>query len=848
MTRHFLRDDDLSPEQQAAVLELALKLKASPYDERPLAGPRTVAVLFDKPTLRTQASFASGIAELGGFPMIIDGSLAQIGVRESVADTARVLGRQASADRLAHPRAGPARGDGRPRRRTRRQRAHRPVPPLPGARRPAHRARAPRHPRRADAHLRRRRRPATWGTACCSPARPPGCTCGSAAPRPTQPDADGPRAGPGDRRRPPAAPRPSSPTPSRPPPAADVLVTDTWVSMGREAEAEARAEVFAPWQLNDALLAHAADDAIVLHCLPAYRGKEITAEVLEGPRSVVWDEAENRRHVQKAVIVWLLVGGRSMTRTPDTPTSRPPRTPASSWRSTCSTTARCGRRASSASCSPTTASWSPRPRSAATSSSSTPSRCAPPPARWCTPCPPRVATGRRSPRARPPPARAGSPGCARSCSSPPRRAPTSSCCAPRPVRRTSSPRRSTRPSSATCSARSPATTRVLVISRDPAGGEDVVRRLVGLAGRALDQPRSARRPSPPPEPRRKEHNVSKVLTSLPTGERVGIAFSGGLDTSVAVAWMRDKGAIPCTYTADIGQYDEPDIDGVPDRAAAVRRRDRPRRRLPHAARRGGPGRDGLRRLPHPLRRPRLLQHHPARPRRDRHHAGPRHARGRRGHLGRRVDLQGQRHRAVLPLRAARQPRPAHLQAVAGRRLRHRARRPRGDEPVAHRARPALPRQQGEGVLHRRQHLGRHPRGEDPRAPRRLAGDRRADHGREVLGPRRLHRARGRHHPLRGGPPGRGQRQDVRRPRRAGPRGQRDRRPARHRHVRPDREPHHRGQVARHLRGPRHGAALDRLRAAAQRGPQRGHRSRTTTTRDASSAGCSTRAGGSTRRR
>ena len=77
--------------------------------------------------------------------------------------------------------------------------------------------------------------------------------------------------------------------------------------MGREAEAEARAEVFAPWQLNDALLAHAADDAIVLHCLPAYRGKEITAEVLEGPRSVVWDEAENRRHVQKAVIVWLLV-------------------------------------------------------------------------------------------------------------------------------------------------------------------------------------------------------------------------------------------------------------------------------------------------------------------------------------------------------------------------------------------------------------------------------------------------------------------------------------------------------------------------------------------------------------
>ena len=229
--------------------------------------------------------------------------------------------------------------------------------------------------------------------------------------------------------------------------------------------------------------------------------------------------------------------------------------------------------------------------------------------------------------------------------------------------------------------------------------------------------------------------MSKVLTALPVGERVGIAFSGGLDTSVAVAWMRDKGAIPCTYTADIGQYDEPDIDGVPDRALALRRRDRPRRGLQDRPRRGGAGRHRLRRLPHPLRRPRLLQHHAAGPCGDRHHAGARDARGRRRHLGRRLDVQGQRHRAVLPLRPARQPRAADLQAVARRRLRARARRPRRDEPVAHRARPALPRQQGEGVLHRRQHLGRHPRGQDPRAPRRLARDGRADHGREVLGPR-----------------------------------------------------------------------------------------------------------------
>ena len=97
MTRHFLRDDDLSPAEQAQVLDLAAELKASPYDARPLAGPQSVAMIFDKPTLRTQVSFSAGIAELGGFPMVVEGKLAGIGVRESVEDVARVLGRQVAA-------------------------------------------------------------------------------------------------------------------------------------------------------------------------------------------------------------------------------------------------------------------------------------------------------------------------------------------------------------------------------------------------------------------------------------------------------------------------------------------------------------------------------------------------------------------------------------------------------------------------------------------------------------------------------------------------------------------------------------------------------------------------------
>ena len=102
--------------------------------------------------------------------------------------------------------------------------------------------------------------------------------------------------------------------------------------------------------------------------------------------------------------------------------------------------------------------------------------------------------------------------------------------------------------------------------------------------------------------------MSKVLTSLPVGERVGIAFSGGLDTSVAVAWMREKGAVPCTYTADLGQYDEPDIDSVPGPRRPVRRRHLAPRRLQDRARRGGTVGHRVRRLPHPQRRQDVLQH------------------------------------------------------------------------------------------------------------------------------------------------------------------------------------------------------------------------------------------------
>ncbi len=304
MTRHFLRDDDLDPETQARVLALAGELKSAPYDRKPLAGPRTVAVLFDKPTLRTQVSFASGIAELGGFPMIIDGSLAQVGIRESVSDTARVLGRQASVIVWrTHEQA-----------RLEEMAEHAGVPVINALTDQVHPCQA-----LADLLTVREHRGGLAGQrltfvgdASCNMGHSyllAGATAGMHV-RVSGPDAYAPDKAVLLRAQEVAAVTGGSAEyvadPVQAAAGADALATDTWVSMGREDEAAARAEVFAPWQLNSALLEAAADDAIVLHCLPAYRGKEITAEVIDGPQSVVWDEAENRRHVQKAVITWLL--------------------------------------------------------------------------------------------------------------------------------------------------------------------------------------------------------------------------------------------------------------------------------------------------------------------------------------------------------------------------------------------------------------------------------------------------------------------------------------------------------------------------------------------------------------
>ncbi|MFC7619061.1 ornithine carbamoyltransferase [Microlunatus sp. GCM10028923] len=301
--KHFLADDDLTPSDQAAVLELAAKLKADPYAERPLDGPQSVAVLFDKPTLRTQSSFSAGIAELGGNPMIVDGRLAGIGTRESVADVARVLGRQCSAivwrtfaqDDLA-------------------QMAEYAGVPVVNALTDDY------HPCQILADLQTvaehsgplAGRSLTYlgdGANNMAHSYVLGGALAGMKITIASPDGFQPRTDIVERAKAIAATTGGEVIITDDPEAAtgaDVLATDTWVSMGQENDGIDRPAIFAPYRLTGALLAKAAPDAIVLHCLPAYRGKEIDADVIDGPQSVVWDQAENRRHAQKALLTYVL--------------------------------------------------------------------------------------------------------------------------------------------------------------------------------------------------------------------------------------------------------------------------------------------------------------------------------------------------------------------------------------------------------------------------------------------------------------------------------------------------------------------------------------------------------------
>lgn len=309
MPRHFLRDDDLAPAEQKEVLALALALSQDRFAERPLEGPRTVAIIFDKSSTRTRVSFATGVAELGGSPLVLDAGSSQMGRGESIADTARVLTRQVSA--IVWRTFGQERIE--------EMAAHASVPVVNALTDEFHPCQIladlqtiAQHTgglSDGDAALSGRSM-AYLGDGANNMAHSyllGGATAGMdvrvAAPASHLPDpavvarAEEIAAATGgsvlitqDVREAVAG--------------ASAVITDTWVSMGQEGEDGRGEETFAPYQVTEELME--LSGGIFLHCLPAYRGKEVEASVIDGPRSVVWDEAENRLHAQKALLAWLL--------------------------------------------------------------------------------------------------------------------------------------------------------------------------------------------------------------------------------------------------------------------------------------------------------------------------------------------------------------------------------------------------------------------------------------------------------------------------------------------------------------------------------------------------------------
>ena len=302
MTRHFLRDDDLTPDEQAAVLDLAAAVKAEPFGHRPLAGPRSVAVIFEKPSLRTRVSFDVGIAELGGHPVVIDAQTTHFGRGETVEDAARVLSR--------YVRAIVVRSSDDARLRALAQAATVPV---------VNALTDGFHPCQvlADLLTVRERIGATAGRTLAYLGDTAnnmahsyllgGATAGMhvrlAGPPGFAPD-EAVLARAAEIAETTGGSVQTGSDAGKAVDGADVVATDTWTSMGQESDGLDRHTPFRPFQVNVELLRHGAPHAVVLHCLPAHRGDEITDEVLDA--SAAWDEAANRLPAQKALLVWLL--------------------------------------------------------------------------------------------------------------------------------------------------------------------------------------------------------------------------------------------------------------------------------------------------------------------------------------------------------------------------------------------------------------------------------------------------------------------------------------------------------------------------------------------------------------
>lgn len=301
--RHFLMDDDLSPAELETVLDDAERRKKDRFADQPLAGPRSVALIFEKPSTRTRLSFDVAVAELGGHPIYVDSRTTQLGRGETIEDTAEVLSRYVSA--IVMRTFGQERVE---------DLAAAATVPVVNALTDLS------HPCQALADLMTIRETKgglsgltlTYvgdGNNVAHSLLLAGCSAGMRVRVATPPGYE-----PIDQivRRANALAEKSGGAavvmtdPLEAATDADVLYTDVWASMGQEDEEASKALVFQPYRLDQRLLSAAKPDAIVLHCLPAHRGEEIAADVIDGPASRVFDQAENRLHTSKAILSFLL--------------------------------------------------------------------------------------------------------------------------------------------------------------------------------------------------------------------------------------------------------------------------------------------------------------------------------------------------------------------------------------------------------------------------------------------------------------------------------------------------------------------------------------------------------------
>ena len=306
MPKHFLDIDALETGTLRSILDLGAKYKAQRglgSGDKPLAG-KTLAMIFEKPSTRTRVSFEVGIRQLGGEAVILTPADTQLGRGETIADTARVLSRYVDAIMIrttSHARLME-------------MAEHATVPVINGLTERTHPCQVMADVMTFEEHRGPiRGRTVAWSgdgnnmagswiqaaarfdftlrLACPPELAPPAEILGWAR-------AEGARLV--VTHDPEAAVRD-----------ADAVVTDTWVSMDQESSAaklgrENRHNMLAPFRVDRALMARARPDAVFMHCLPAHRGEEVTDEVIDGPQSVVWDEAENRLHVQKGILAWCM--------------------------------------------------------------------------------------------------------------------------------------------------------------------------------------------------------------------------------------------------------------------------------------------------------------------------------------------------------------------------------------------------------------------------------------------------------------------------------------------------------------------------------------------------------------